>query len=168
MHTKFLQHIEQCARSAGFSPMLNCATFNLSVNHDAKGILPGAVYGVAIVLNDEDAIALESEARAKGSLKTPLSKLKRLLLGEVSAIPLYWGKDAAVGYRLYRHLLDKKPKAGNLGGRFYSTLGNKDLLVASVPVCDFKRFEKHMERIYPPLLFNVKAENIGSYSGIAV
>jgi hypothetical protein len=168
MHRKFLQFLEQCARSAGYEPLQNCATFNLSKTPKAKGVLPGAVYGVAIVLDGADALALEEEAKNKGSLKTPLSKIRRLQLGDVSAVPLYWGKDAAVGYRLYRHLLDDNPKAGCLGGRFYANLISRDLLAASVPVCDFVAFEKHMEREYPPLLFNAKASNVGRYVRSAV
>jgi hypothetical protein len=163
MHHKFLQFLEQCARSGGYETLENCATFNLSKTPKAKGVLPGAVYGVAIVLDDVDARALEAEALDKGSLKTPLKQIRRLSLGDASAFPLYWGKDAAVGYRLYRHLLDENPKPGCLGGRFYTNLASRDLLTASVPVCDFVAFEKHMEREYPPLLFNAKASNVGRY-----
>jgi hypothetical protein len=163
MHHKFLQFLEQCARSGGYEPLQNCATFNFSRTPDAKGVLPGAVYGIAIVLDDVDALALEAEAVDKCSLKTPINRVRRIPLGESSAIPLYWGKDAAVGYRLYRHLLDESPKAGCLGGRFYANLANRDLLTASLPVCDFVAFEKHMEREFPPLLFNAKASNVGRY-----
>ncbi len=168
MHRKFLKFLEQCAHSAGFEPLQNCATFNLSKTPNAKGVLPGAVYGVAIVIDDADALALEAEANDKGSLKTPLNRLRRLDLGDISAVPLYWGKDAAVGYRLYRHLLDDKPKAGCLGGRFYANLASRDLLTASVPVCDFAAFERHMEREYPPFLFNTKASNVARYVRSAV
>jgi hypothetical protein len=168
MHHQFLQFMEQCAHSAGYELMQNCATFNLSKTPGAKGVLPGAVYGVAVVLSDSDAHALEAEAGDKGSLKTPLHRIKRLPLGGTAAIPLYWGKDAAVGYRLYRHLLDEKPKAGCLGGRFYETLTRQDLLVASVPVCDFVAFEKYMEKQYPPLLFNAKTSNLHCYVRLAV
>lgn len=163
MHHKFLQFLEQQAKFAGYEPLRNCATFNLSRTPDAKGVLPGAVYGVAIILDDVDALALEAEANVKGSLKTPLNRLRRIPLGGFSAIPLYWGKDAAVGYRLYRHLLDENPKPGCLGGRFYASLGSRDLLTASVPVCDFVGFEKHMEIEFPPLLFNIKASNATLY-----
>lgn len=163
MHHNFLKFIEQCARLGGYEPLQNCATFNISTTPNAKGVLPGAVYGVAIVLDDVDSLILEAEANDKGSLKTPLKRVQRIPLGNFSAIPLYWGKDAAVGYRLYRHLLDENPKPGCLGGRFYASLGSRDLLTASVPVCDFVAFEKYMERQFPPLLFNAKASNVGRY-----
>jgi hypothetical protein len=166
MHRKFLQCLEQCAHSAGFELMGNCATFNLSKSSNAKGVLPGAVYGIAVILTDSEARALEDEARDKRSLKTPLDKIRKLTLGDARAIPLYWGKDAAVGYRLYRHLLDDKPKSGCLGARFYASLANHDLLTASVPVCDFAAFERHMEAEYPPMLFNIKASNIGRYASL--
>lgn len=90
MHRKLLQFLEEHARAAGFEPMQNCATFNLTKSPQAKGILPGAVYGIAIVLDDIGAKALEEEASAKASLKTPLHRIRPLPLGDVSAIPLYW------------------------------------------------------------------------------
>lgn len=156
--------MEREARAFGFEPQATCATFNISLNPGAKGVLPGAVYGIAVVLEDADALQLEEEAKKKKSLKNALSKLKRVELNGTQAIPLYWGKDATIGFRLYRHLLDKNPKAGCLGGRFYQHLSSADLIVASVPVNDFVAFEKHMEREYPPMLHNVKAANIGLFS----
>ncbi|WP_019865795.1 hypothetical protein [Methylovulum miyakonense] len=164
MHSVFLQFLEQVARSGGYEPAQTCTTFNLAKSPDAKGVLPGAVYGIVVALNDVEARILEAEARDKKSLKTPLSKIKKISLGQVDAIPIYWGKDAAVGFRLYRHILDKNPKTGCLGGRFYTSLATTDLLVASLPVNDFVAFEKYVADQYPPMLYNVKASNIGRFS----
>ena len=110
MHTAFLEFMEKEAKTCGFEPQRACATFNISMNPEAKGVLPGAVYGIAVILNNEQALQLEEEAIRKNSLKNGLSKLTRIQLNGLEAIPLYWGKDAAVGYRLYRHLLEKKSK----------------------------------------------------------
>jgi hypothetical protein len=164
MHVAFLQFLRRCAAAGKYEVMETCATFNLAKNPDAQGVLPGAVYGIAVALNNEEARALEAEADSKGSLKTPLHRIKRLPLGQVEAIPIYWGKDAAIGYRLYRHLLDRKPKAGCLGGRFYRTLAKKDLLVAGLPVSDYAKFEQYMERQYPPMLFNIKSATIERFT----
>jgi hypothetical protein len=167
MHQAYLQYLQSCARDGGFSVLPNAATFNLSKSPQAQGVLPCAVYGVAAVLNDGDASALEDEAKAKGSLKTPLSAIARMSFGSHEAIPLYWGKDAALGFRLYRHILDQNPKAGCLGARFYRALANVDLLVASVPVNDAVGFERYMEQKHTPMLWNARSASLHAYIRVA-
>ncbi|RDH81054.1 MAG: hypothetical protein DIZ80_13110 [endosymbiont of Galathealinum brachiosum] len=161
MNNKLLSFLADEALASGFKPKSTSRTFKISENKDAEGVLYGSVYCVAVILSADEQVELENEAISKNSLKTKIKNIKRIKIeNNNELIPLYWGKDAAVGYRLYRHILNKKPKAGCIGLRFYKSLQDKDLILASLPVNDFKGFEEHMENKYPPMLYNVKRSSI--------
>jgi len=171
MNTQLLQFLRDLAEdpkhNGCFEPLETSAVFDMRYCETAKGVLPGAVYCIAVYLADRDAQTLEQEALQKKSLKTPLKRIRRLPLETEkgkSVYPLYWGKDEAVGFRLYRHILDKNPKAGCLGIRFYEALGQRSILAASLPLKDFARFETLVEKEYPSMLYSIKKNNIDEYS----
>jgi hypothetical protein len=81
-HEQLLQCLAHLVEKGGFTALGNSAAFNLSQDGDNKGVLPGAVYCIALPASSREdvSIQLEAEEKTKLSLRTPLERIRKLVI----------------------------------------------------------------------------------------
>ena len=112
-------------------------------------LFPGAVYGFAVSLSENEWRALFAEVQARGM--SNLAKLESFKPIEGSLYPIYWGKDKYLGARPHQHL--RNPDGtGSIRLSTYSTLYGKPLVCASLVVTDNVSAEVALKSAFPDLL----------------
>jgi len=146
-HTRLLETMRIILGDQGIAEVAASGEFKLS---DPKPLLfPGAVYGFAACLSEQEVKALFMEAQARGTSRLKDFGSFKPLHG--SLYPIYWGKDKQLGARLYQHL-GNPSKTGAIRLSTYSTLLGKALVCASLVVSDNISAERILQTAFPDLL----------------
>lgn len=112
-------------------------------------LFPGAVYGFAVSLSENDRRAFFEEATIRGGSR--LATLEDFRPVEGSLYPLYWGKDKQLGARPYQHIGNPKG-TGSIRLSTYSTLIGKRIVCASIVVPDNVHAEQILQSVFPDIL----------------
>lgn len=112
-------------------------------------LFPGAVYGFAIQLSDEEKQHLFDET--KGRQLNRLGVLTEFKPIEDNLYPIYWGKDKQLGARPHQHLQDPE-KTGAIRLSTYKSLKGKAIACVSLTVADFEAAERVLQTKFPHLL----------------
>lgn len=124
-------------------------SFVNSRNNKKLSIFPGAVYGFAAILSNQQVTSIFDECQKKNTAK--LEQKSNWLPIVENMYPLYWGKDKTIGSRPYQHLNNPKG-TGCIRLSQYESLAGIEIFVASIPVSDFNVAEKALIKTYPCLL----------------
>lgn len=112
-------------------------------------LFPGAVYGFAVRLTEEQARDLFEEAKERGLNRLPKLEDFRPIEGDL--YPLYWGKDKQLGARPHQHLQDPT-KTGSVRLSTYKSLAHRKIACVSLTVDDFEAAERALQTAFPDLL----------------
>lgn len=146
-HLSLLKTMRQILRDAGIAEVPAAGEFTL---FGARPVLfPGAVYGFAVRLSDEQKQQLFAEAKARGLSR--LRELKDFVPIEGDLYPLYWGMDKQLGARVHQHLNDPTG-TGAVRLTTYRSLAERKMACVSLTVDDCRAAERALQTKFPDLL----------------
>lgn len=146
-HIRLLQTMREVLREAGIAEVPAAGQFSLPST--SPTLFPGAIYGFAAQLTDQERANLFKEAKTRKSNRIQCLNDYQAIEGNL--YPLYWGKDKHLGARPHQHL-QNPTKTGAIRLATYKSLEGKTIACVSLTVVNFEAAERAMQNKFPDLL----------------
>ena len=159
-HVRLVEAMRRVLMKQGIEEVPASGEFTLPATNKPT-LFPGAVYGFAVRLSEEERVALFSEANGRGlSQLAEISSFKPI---EDDLYPIYWGKDKQLGSRLHQHL-NNPTGTGAIRLSTYRALSGKVLACATLVVPDFEVAESIIQNAFPHLLKTTTVKQVAEPS----